>query len=997
MNDFVGMTPPNSGSPTPEDKSAPTAPGVSNAPKSPPIGPGYSHTAIELLDAGFGAFMVPVKPRDKVPARLEADGCWHNVSSVTAFCASRDEAREWDEAGASVGLRGGGGLVWIDNDFGETLTQLVQKHLGGVRRFVDSPTHHRDAFLFRVSGEIKTFGLKFRDPNSGAEGDFGLRGSGQQAVVTGIHKDTGRRYLTNIKLTRIEDVPEIPTCDFSDAFLAIVNGAKALGLEIVKGSPGSDALELAVQRVLGLGLTAQTPPQTQTQTSPQNSLSNGLLDPEELRWLLMLIPNDLTSANHELVDFLSVYDNWRDVCYAMIGATGGSSEGRDDWIEWSDQEVQPKVSSSYLWDHCIHSAQTGGGVRLGGRFLLRLAQRFNPDGYLKPFLDIFEKNPVAIDDEPDEIDEVLIAQKMPDIDPKAFYGPLASIVEAATKNSEATKIGVGLQTIAQASMCLRPFYAPLGDQRLPLNLFALQVGQSSRGRKGTSAAFADNFLAPTIRTVASETQWSRQLAAADAQKLADARAAVTEAACLFEWTLFVTPDDAKRAADKITALQSEKADLERHVAAWKTKLTAKVYSPVTTRKHERSIAEGEAKIESLKDEIATIEVEKARVEAVLMDPAGKRAEARQAVADAKAAVAALPAVASVEPWQDLFGVLARPPETLTGVGSGEGLISSIRDPRAGRGEDDQRNDLGSVEKRLFVNMSEFGSVLALVRRLGSTLSAVLRNLYDCVPVETATKVSPVSCAEPFTTLSASITPQELKGLLFDERDIAATADNGLGNRFLYLFVARDKLVANPLPTEDCDALTRKVAENIRDVYAELKPVGAFLSTPIEFTPEAMILYKHEIYARIDGLSGASQNAARLSGRMTTNLRKLAAILAVIAGESRISVDALKAAVAWIEYAAATVNVVASTVMDRRQMLRLHEDAEAVLEALKGLGADRASVSHRDARRRADLDAARFKGAVGWLLNKAPAPLAVDIEDFVSGNGVKRKKTLLRLV
>ena len=433
------------------------------------------------------------------------------------------------------------------------------------------------------------------------------------------------------------------------------------------------------------------------------------------------------------------------------------------------------------------------------------------------------------DDEIDEIDEALIAQRMPDIDPKAFYGPLAAIVEAATKNCEATRIGVGLQVIAQVSMCLRPFYAPLGDQHLPLNVFDLQVGQSSRGRKGTSAAFADNFLAPAIRTVASETQWSRQLATVDAEALADARAAVTEAACLVEWTLFVTQDDAKCAADKIAALQSEEAALERQILAWKGKLRAKVYSPATTRKHERSIAEGKAKIEGLKEQIAAIEAEKARVEAVLMDRAGKLAEADQAVADAKAAAAALPMVTPVEPWQDLFGALAAPPVTTTGVSSGEGLIDLIRDPREGRGEDDQRHDPGSTEKRLLVNMSEFGSVLALVRRMGSTLSAVLRNLYDCVPVETAAKVSPVKCAQPFTTLSASITPQELKGLMFDKRDVAATADNGLGNRFLYLFVARDKLVPNPLPTENCDALTRKVAENIRSAYAALKPVGAFLS------------------------------------------------------------------------------------------------------------------------------------------------------------------------
>ena len=92
-------------------------------------------------------------------------------------------------------------------------------------------------------------------------------------------------------------------------------------------------------------------------------------------------------------------------------------------------------------------------------------------------------------------------------------------------------------------------------------------------------------------------------------------------------------------------------------------------------------------------------------------------------------------------------------------------------------------------------LAEFGSVLALVRRPGSTLSPVIRNGYDCTPLETAAKVEPVRCAQPYITLSAAITPAELFGMLFDGRDAAASADNGLGNRPLYLYAVREKLIA----------------------------------------------------------------------------------------------------------------------------------------------------------------------------------------------------------
>ena len=113
---------------------------------------GFSHTAVELFDAGFGPFMVPVEPRTKTPAKFIEGNRWRKVSSVTAFCASREEAIEWDAAGASVGLRGGDFFLWIDNDFGKIFTRLIEHaihDLGvvGLRRFVDSPRHRRDAFL----------------------------------------------------------------------------------------------------------------------------------------------------------------------------------------------------------------------------------------------------------------------------------------------------------------------------------------------------------------------------------------------------------------------------------------------------------------------------------------------------------------------------------------------------------------------------------------------------------------------------------------------------------------------------------------------------------------------------------------------------------------------------------------------------------------------------------------------------------------------------------
>jgi hypothetical protein len=363
---------------------------------------GFSHTAVELFDAGFGPFMVRVKPFSKAPIG----------SSVTAKCASREEALRWDAAGLSVGLRGGDAFLWIDNDFGKLFTRLVEHmihDLGVVslRRFVDSPRHRRDAFLFRIAPPTKTLSLKFLDPVLGVEGEFGLRGSGQQALITGIHPPTGARYLTCRKLTRIEDVPEVSASAFSNAFQWTVEQALKAGLQVTAGMPGSGSLVYAVPRALGLPHQKQKTRDTQTGSNPR--LAHDLLDPAEVRQLLGFVPNDPTKWSKALGDFLSVRNNWRDICYAIIGATGGSSEGRTIWIEWSDQHPQFKRSSSDQWDACMHSAQTDG-VRVGGTFLIELAQRYAWDDYHKAAAQTFADHPIDMPDDPRPLWDAFRAQ-----------------------------------------------------------------------------------------------------------------------------------------------------------------------------------------------------------------------------------------------------------------------------------------------------------------------------------------------------------------------------------------------------------------------------------------------------------------------------------------------------------------------------------------------------------------------------------------------------------
>ena len=139
-------------------------------------------------------------------------------------------------------------------------------------------------------------------------------------------------------------------------------------------------------------------------------------------------------------------------------------------------------------------------------------------------------------DDNEESDDELLARRMPAIDPKAFYGPLARIVETTTARSEATKVGVAAQIMAHTSCAMRPFYHPMGNDRSAFNIYVVQVGPSGLGRKGTSAGIADNYLSPAIMRQALLQSTRLVFAGTDELARRDAEDKVAEASRKLAWT-----------------------------------------------------------------------------------------------------------------------------------------------------------------------------------------------------------------------------------------------------------------------------------------------------------------------------------------------------------------------------------------------------------------------------------------------------------------------------
>jgi hypothetical protein len=733
---------------------------------------------------------------------------------------------------------------------------------------------------------------------------------------------------------------------------------------------------------------------------PKNSASNAKHEPVEddkLRETMECVPND------EDTD----WDSWNRVGMALFDATNGSSFGLELFNEWSAKsgKYNPETTEE-KW----HKYETSPPDKVTVRTLFHLANaalfeaqmaalaalQASDEWEWTPAEAVFPPLPDDDDDDDEGDDDALLARKAPTIDPRAFYGPLARIVEATTRHSEATKVGVAAQILVRASNTLRPFYNDLGDGRIPLNLFLIQVGLSAKGRKGTSAIIADQYFEPIMQKIARDMQ--ARLAFTDTDKLErqDAEAKTAEAARKLAWIKTVSAFEESKSETELESLRARGVELAREIVERKNYLKAKIRSPRIQREYEKLIKEAEDKNVDVVDRIREGEAYLTEVQRVLKDQPAALAEAEAAHADAVKAFDALPVptTAPVEPWLGLFASLSEGPVTVPSVGSGEGLVYAIRDPGFVQGPRGRIPDPGVDNKVLMIDQDEFGATLAAIMRQGSTLSATMRTLWDCRPVGSATKTSPTYCEEPYTTLSASITPSELMGRMFDKRDASSTADNGFGNRPLYLWVKRDKYVAHPKATPNLTAMMEEIAYNILHLYEVLKPKRAFLSTSINWSPEAYELYDRE-YRRIEKLQeGASANAGKLLVRLAVYTRKVATILSVINGEHEISIGALEAAIAWVEYAAGTVNAIAATAVERQKSKTLSDDGETILEALKALGGDVKPIPSRDVRRKAQLESKPFDAAVAALLQQAPSPIVMSAESWASGRRTTRQRAML---
>ena len=216
---------------------------------------------------------------------------------------------------------------------------------------------------------------------------------------------------------------------------------------------------------------------------------------------------------------------------------------------------------------------------------------------------------------------------------------------------------------------------------------------------------------------------------------------------------------------------------------------------------------------------------------------------------------------------------------LSGLSSGEGVIWAVRDPsyktvrKKGKGNhtdptEEVLADPGVEDKRLFVAETEFSQALRVMGRQTNTLSAVLRNAWDCGSLSTLTKNSPARASGAHVSVCGHITEEELS------RELAECEFfNGFANRFLWVCVRRSKLLAEAAAPDPgalrspLEALRRALArrsetfEVRRDpaarelwakIYEDLSEEGHGQAGAVTDRAEAQVLRLSLLYALADG-------------------------------------------------------------------------------------------------------------------------------------------------
>lgn len=221
----------------------------------------------------------------------------------------------------------------------------------------------------------------------------------------------------------------------------------------------------------------------------------------------------------------------------------------------------------------------------------------------------------------------------------------------------------------------------------------------------------------------------------------------------------------------------------------------------------------------------------------------------------------------------------------SGLSSGEGLVKAFA------GED------GAPVTKL-VHEPEFASVLSVARREASTLTSVMRALWDRDHAEVITRKEPLKVAGANLSVIAHTTPADLSAL-WQAKDSA----NGFGNRFLWILAFRERTI--PFPKEPPGHVVEPLAARLSEAVSWAQSLGN-IKIARSKCAEARFIEELPDLLRF---SDRSDIVGNLSARSRVMVWRLAMIYALLDKSTVIECAHMRAALAIVKHSHASLELI----------------------------------------------------------------------------------------
>jgi hypothetical protein len=226
-----------------------------------------------------------------------------------------------------------------------------------------------------------------------------------------------------------------------------------------------------------------------------------------------------------------------------------------------------------------------------------------------------------------------------------------------------------------------------------------------------------------------------------------------------------------------------------------------------------------------------------------------------------------------EPWREIG---------TSGFASGESLVMSLAE---------------GDEARRLVFEAELAALFARCRREGSTLSAVMRDLWDGRPAAHRRVNRSVVAPRHHVGALGHITPEELR------RTLPATEIfNGFANRWLYMLTHRARILPYGGQLLADDDYLDDLAKRVRDQIALARSVAR-----VDITDAAKLVWEPFVAEVLTRPQGGLAGAA--IARSRANTLRLAVTFALADGTALIYPEHVRAAVAVWDYSEASARLI----------------------------------------------------------------------------------------